>query len=185
MKKFEDIGGVSFDIALRKKRAGETRFGRSDSSAEKPKDVFRAGCAEIAGQFNGFVFSKSKHTAKRKRGDLTDEIWFQSSHNNVAGEYVAVWIHAGVQSLRIKEWRAAHPYPGSIVPDRIAGDQIGNLRAKPAWLEWNLAHNRDKQIASAVETIRELVLPFFRRFDDLDALASVLAREEIPGFSIW
>ena len=188
MKKFEDLFGMSWDIALRKKRAGEARFGHEKPSGEKPRDVFRAGCEEIVSHFaaEGFTFAKSSHTAKRKRDDLTDEILFQSSHNNVGGEYVAMWIHPGVLSRRMKEWREAHPYPGSIVHDRIAGAQIGNLQPKPAWLEWNLAVRRDEQIASAVEMIRNVALPFFELFTDLGALASTLAdRGDIPGFSTW
>jgi hypothetical protein len=187
MKKFETVDSLSFDIALRKHRAGQARFGRGGTFGEKPRDVFNAACGEVANQLapDGFTFKKSAHSAKRKHGDFTDEIWFQSSHNNVAGQYVALWIHANVHSDRMNDWRAAHPYPGSIVHDSVGADQIGNLRTPSAWLEWNLAVDRDAQIRRAVEQIRELAFPFFRLFENPDALASELTERQIPGIDLW
>jgi hypothetical protein len=186
MKKFEDFDRLVADVAYRKQRAGAARFGHTTPVSQKPRDLFVAACAEISAPLTeiGFTFLKSGPAAKRKQPEFTHEILFQSSHNNVAGEYVAVWIHANVQSKRMKKWRADNPYGGSVVHASIGGGQIGNLRVPTAWLEWNLAVGREKQIVSAVHTIKELALPFFSLFDDTDKLTSRLTNSDVPGIGV-
>jgi hypothetical protein len=183
MKTFRGVISIAADIALRKMRAGVTRFGRTDSTAGKPREVYLAGCASIAGQLasEGFTFSRSGPHCRRRRGEFVDEIAFQSSPSNVAGEYVALWIHVYVRSKRIKQWRKEHPLPGSVAHDFVLGGQIGNLLPSASWLEWNLALDPAREIDDAMQTIRNVALPYFKMSDDIGSLASRVTEGEVAG----
>lgn len=109
---------------------------------------------------------------KRVREDLTFAIRFQSDRNNIAGHRAAVWIHCGVSSRRLAEWRRRHPdaWIRREGPEAgwIVGAQIGNLGPSPCWMEWDFADKatRESQVDDAVAAIRRIILPFFARFDD-------------------
>src|SRR2546427_10589160 len=100
------LGQIISDIARRRKRAGQTRFGRAASVAEAPKHVFATGCAAIARTFavDGYRFAASGPHLSRRFNDFEFRIAFQSSRDNIAGEYVALWIHVLVRSRVLKEW---------------------------------------------------------------------------------
>jgi hypothetical protein len=186
MKEFSDLGSLLTDIAHRKSRAGETRFGRSPGGAGAPRELYLAGCAQVAEAFTdlGFAYFKTGPRFRRKEKDLSYQVSFQSSHNNVAGEYVALWVHATVHSKSLNDWRKAHPFPGSVVHDYVAGGQIGNLAAKPSWLEWNLATEFSQQVASAIATIESLALPYFTAFADTPRFLERATAGEIPGMTV-
>jgi hypothetical protein len=111
---------------------------------------------------------------------------FQSSHNNVAGEYVSLVIFANVWSRRLKEWRREH-FPILAEREYVAGGQIGNLVEPHSWLEWNLADaaQRDAEMRDAEEAIRRLALPYFAAFDDVPGLCARLLREDLPSMGPW
>ncbi len=159
--------------ARQKAEAAKARS-HPDPAATKPKDVISNACAEIADRLteHGFTFLKSGPGLKRVQGDVTHEIAFQSDRNNIAGRRAAVWIHAGVSSRRLGQWRSTHPndwvrregpYSG-----RIVGGQIGNLTTPHGWMEWDFADQAKRQglINDAVAAIRRIVLPFFALFED-------------------
>ncbi len=107
----KDFSEVVSDIASRKKRAAEVRFAGAPTSDESPRDVYAAGCRAIADALAaaGFSYAKSGQTLTRKSGDLVFRISFFSSHHNIAGELVVLWINAGVASPRMKKWGKSHP----------------------------------------------------------------------------
>ncbi|MDE1145934.1 MAG: hypothetical protein PW843_04835 [Azospirillaceae bacterium] len=158
-----------------------------DHSAEKPKDVILAACAQIGERLasKGFVFLKSGPTLKRTDDDLTFTIQFQSDHNNVAGKRAAVWIHAMVLSRKLAEWDKRHPKPWNhdprpSGPTIVAGGQIGNLTSPPGWMEWNFADavTRQDVIDDAVTSIETLALSFFALFGDpAGNMADIAARQ--------
>ena len=86
----------------------DKQFGRAPAGGEAPREVYAAACQAIADALasDGFEYVRSKATLKRKTSDFGFYISFQSSHNNVAGELVRLWIHAGVTSQALKAWRA-------------------------------------------------------------------------------
>ncbi len=174
------------EIADRKERAAEVRFGRANVSGEAPRDVYLAGCRSIADALapDGFTYAKSSQTATRKHRDFAFRISFQSSHYNIAGELVALGIFAVVYSPTLKKWGKAHPNLTMERWDRVAGGQIGNLVARHSWMEWNLASpaGRDRQIADAIATIRRIALPYFALFEDVPSLVARLTVEDIPSF---
>ena len=174
------------EIADRKERAAEVRFGRANVSGEAPRDVYLAGCRSIADALapDGFTYAKSSQTATRKHRDFAFRISFQSSHYNIAGELVALGIFAVVYSPTLKKWGKAHPNLTMERWDRVAGGQIGNLVARHSWMEWNLASpaDRDRQIADAIATIRRIALPYFALFEDVPSLVARLTVEDIPSF---
>ncbi len=183
----KDLPEVISDVAARKQRAAEVRFGRANVSGEAPRDVYLAGCRAIADALapDGFTYAKSSQWLTRKRGEFAFRISFQSSHHNIAGELVALWIHAVVSSPTLKKWAKAHPNLSMERWDRVAGGQIGNLAPRHSWMEWNLASpvDRDRQIADAIATIRRIALPYFALFEDVPSLVSRLAVEDIPSFN--
>lgn len=151
------------------------------------KEVYLRSCEAIANAFasNGYRFSKSGPHFTRKAGDFLYRVSFQSSRNNVAGEYVALWIHANVASSTLKKWRITNrsirgPY------DFVAGGQIGNLAEHPSWLEWNLADpaSREAEVQSAIRTIRELALPYFAEFVEPAKISAKLLRGELAEMDL-
>lgn len=185
-KRGKQLDEIVRDTADRKIRAAAARFGRAPTDGEAPREVYAAACQAIADGLacDGFEYARSKATLKRKTSDFSFYIYFQSSHNNVAGELVMLWIHAGVTSRALKAWRAAHPclvHPSDIV----AGGQIGNLVKPESWMEWNLASakQRDHEIADAAATIRELAYPYFALFGDVAIVRERLVAGDLP--SMW
>jgi hypothetical protein len=180
-------GDMLNDIAYRKQRAGQARFGRTSSTFESPKGVYLLSCEAIAQAFVGddYRFSKSGPHFARRAGDYLFQVSFQSSRNNVADEYVALWIHANVVSPTVKKWRVTNRSIRGPC-DFVAGGQIGNLAEHPSWLEWNLADSRDRQaeLQNAIGTIRELALPYFAEFNDPTNICAKLKRGELVGMDL-
>src|SRR5262245_46090050 len=110
MKKLTGLGAVIADIAHRKARAAKARFQKTPPGTEAPREIYERGCATVAAAFvaEGFRFAPSGPHATRASGDLTHHITFQSSRNNVAGEHVALWVHAHVSSKRLRGWYRQH-----------------------------------------------------------------------------
>ena len=185
-KETRSIRDIVSDTANRKHRAAESRVTGTPPGAELPRNVFSSACASIATvlEASGYKYSKSGPHLRKRSGEFTFQVSFQSSRNNVPGEHVCLWIHGTVFSRRIKKWREAHP---NLHPSEyIAGGQIGNLQSDSAWLEWELAdrRNRDEAINDAVSTIRQLAFPYFALFDDLPSLTSRLLIDDLPSMTI-
>jgi hypothetical protein len=107
-KQFRD---VARDLAHRKLRATAARFSRVPARGKAPRQVYLEACRAIADALavDGFKYLRSRATLTRKTSDFGFSIHFQSSHHNVAGELVRMWIHAGVTSPALKSWRSTHP----------------------------------------------------------------------------
>lgn len=177
--------------AARKARAGEAHGSPGPKAEESPRNIYLQACDTIAADLarNGFKYARSGPHLTRHDGDLVFKIQFQSSHNNVTGEYVALWLHGGVSSRRLAEWASNRDWPWDRRQERyrgVAGGQIGNLADPSAWLEWNLADpgTRAETVADALSASHEMILPYFDRFSDLDAVARSLIEGEVPSFGI-
>jgi hypothetical protein len=157
------------------------------------RNIYNAACARIASALapDGFKYRPSEHSLVRRDDDLTREIKFQSSFRNftipgrgdgglqravsrlsligdtAAFGSITLVAHATVSSKSFKQWRAAQKQPLG-TDDLITGGQIGNLQAKPRWLEFNLAnsHKRDRVISDLIELIRTVALPYLGRFSN-------------------
>lgn len=153
---------------------------------ESPRDVFLAGCTAIGEYLHefGYKYSKSGPHARRKSGDFVFQIRFQSSHHNIAGAGVALWIHGTVLSPRLKKWRESQPLLHR--SDFVAGGQIGNLQTNHCWLAWNLADGtkRAEVVSDAIHKIEELAIPYFHRFEDLPALCKLLVDGDLRMMTI-
>ena len=176
------------DTAVRKQRAATARREHANSIKDSPKDVYLSACARIAEAFvpDGYRFAKSGPHLTRKAGPFAFTVSFQSSRHNIAGQHVALWIHANVKSPVLKKWRVTNQAVGR-VDDFTAGGQIGNLIANHSWMEWELANRdeREMQIADAVETIRKIVIPYFELFEQTTQLCDHLQDHDLPGMDIW
>ncbi|MBB6251966.1 DUF4304 domain-containing protein [Nitrospirillum iridis] len=174
MAKSLSFGESVLAMARHKAEAAKGRS-QADIAAEKPRDIILAACRDIGQRLapQGFVFLKSGPLLKRTQGDLTFQIYFQSDRNNIAGGRAALWMHAGVLSRNLAQWKKQHPVPwGSRSPlpgpAAVAGGQIGNLTSPPGWMTWNFADpaTRPDVLDDAVASIEKLILPFFALFDD-------------------
>jgi hypothetical protein len=165
------------DVAYRKRRAAQARFAGTLPGQESPREVYLAACASIGAyldEFFGFKYAKSGPHARRRSGDFTFQISFQSSHHNIAGEHVSLCIYGNVLSARIKKWRESQPLLHSSF-DYVAGGQIDNLQADHCWLDWELADSRkrDEVIRDAIRAIEDLAFPYFARFEDLPSIVRI------------
>jgi hypothetical protein len=156
------------------------------TTPESPRENYAAACAEIAAHFSDreYRFAKSGPHATRKSGDFTYQIGFQSSHKNVAGVSVKLWIHGTVFSKRLETWRSSHPQLRAI--DYVAGGQIGNLTDDTIWHDWNLADpiTRQSTIETAISTIELVAMPYFAQFDDLSVFIPKLQHSDVPSMTI-
>ncbi len=174
------------DPAEQAKRAADLGFEGKSGMRETPRQVYLDGCLEIANALreDGFTYLKSGPKLRRKSDDFRFEISFQSSHANIPGELVVLWIHGYIFSPSLKKWRSDH---ACLVKrsDFVAGGQIGNLRYPQAWLAWNLAlpGERGRQTADALSAIRAIICPSFAMFDDIPSLVQRLVDEDLPAFS--
>ena len=80
---FED---VIANTAAQKRRAAKARRTGPDPGAERPRDVFLESCAQIARAFepDGYKWTKSRQSAVRKAGHFLNDLFFQTSSNNIA-----------------------------------------------------------------------------------------------------
>jgi len=172
--------------AGRKRDAARARFGRPANAGEDPKLVYLEVGRAIAKAFeaDGFRYLKSLPGMRRESGDFSHVITFQSSSNNVRGQYVALWIHVSVGSRNLKRWRSLGGAEGP--SPFVAGGQIGNLEEPKGWAEWNVASRESwlEQVEEAVAAIRRIALPFFRGFTDRQASLLTVATWPAPGLEI-
>jgi hypothetical protein len=182
------LAALTDAVALRKHRAAQARFAGTPGGAEVPRDVFLGACGDVAVRFEpqGFRYAKSGPHFTRRAGEFTFQVSFQSSHNNVAGEYVAMWVHGIVRSSRLKSWRRDRQDAHGVY-DTVAGGQIGNLGENTAWMEWNLADpaTRAEEISSAASEIERLALPYFDLFGDVPSLCQRLIADDLPSMFLW
>jgi hypothetical protein len=165
------------------------------------RNIYNAACAQIAAALaqEGFDYRPSKHTLARSDDYLTREITFQSSPEQGAGVLqqavsllplvgetmafgsVTLIAHTALRSKSFKLWRASQNQPlGS--DDLVTAGQVGNLQAKPKWLEFNLANpqRRDRVISEVVELIRTIALPYLERFSNPREVVAGLISGTMP-----
>jgi len=186
VRKISDLDRIIRETALRKQRAAQMRSAGTPEGFEEPSTVYQAACAVIGQGLatEGFRYAKSGPRLTRKAAEFTHQVSFQSSHNNVRGEFIALWIHAIVLSRAVKAWRQG--YDPQTSWDFVAGGQIGNLDPQPGWSEWNLAdpQGRPAAIDDAIGTIRSTALPFFALFTDRSSALKTLDQWPKPGIEI-
>lgn len=185
-KRGKDFQEVVADIADRKRYSAATRSDRNRTSVETPREIYLAGCEAIANvlQDDGYKYVPSGQKLRRKTRDFIFQVSFQSSHLNIRGKVVVLWVHGYVFSPVLKKWRVNSAARNN--SDFVAGGQIGNLVAEASWLEWNLAQtaSRDRQIASAVATIKQLAYPYFAIFEDIPVLVRRLVAGTVPSMDM-
>ncbi len=150
-------------------------------AVDRPRDAYLAVCEQVGAALaeDGFRYARSGQHATRKRGNWTDRVAFQSSHSNLAGSVVKVWVAATVSNSALGSWRSrtGSPFTGP----RVAGGHLGNLVAG-GWREWNVAdpQKREQAVGEILLAVREIVLPYFSLVSDPPALAARLASSDVP-----
>jgi hypothetical protein len=156
-------------------------------SDEPARVVFQAGCLSIAEALAplGFKYAKSKQRCSRQAGHFHEEVSFQSSHYNVSGRHVQLWLHATVASPALQAWRQKR-LPNELASAHVAGGMVHLLGTQYALVQWELADPRDRRqtIEDALAFIRSEVLPYFARINDTAGLISLLAEQAIPAFDL-
>jgi hypothetical protein len=184
---FAKIDDVFADTAKRKTDAAKARFSRAPNTSGASADVFRDSCREISEAFTGegYKYAKSGPHLTKNSGPFRYFIFFQSSHNNIPGQHVALWMHANVRSPVLKKWRN-----GQLKPHRndawVAGGMVHNLKRDHAMIEWEIANKetRSAVVQDAIRFIRAEVLTYFQRFSDPGAVISELCHQEIKAFEL-
>jgi hypothetical protein len=178
---------VIANTGMRKHRATQARSQPRPSGAEEPRAVYLAACERVAVALTpeGFRYAKSGPHLTRVRGDWKERVSFQSSHSNVAGEHVALWVHAYLENEKLKEWRQRTPSP--FRRDAwVAGGQIGNLHRQHRWIDWDLAEpaRREATILDVIREIRETALGYFALVEDVPEVSRKLLEEDVPMISL-
>lgn len=181
-KTLSSVADVIDKIATEKRRAAEARFKPRDLNVSAPADVYRDACAAIASRFVDFRYAKSGPRFSKKVDPFTFEVTFQSSHNNVAGQFIALRLGAVIQSTKLKKWREQQAKPMFVSP-YVAGAMLGNLAEPPKYFQWDLAamNEREAIIDDAVQAIRDLALPYFARFERIESISEEMIQRDIPG----
>ncbi|MBI2390182.1 MAG: hypothetical protein HYV09_11390 [Deltaproteobacteria bacterium] len=187
-KTYPTVDAVFAEVATRKARAAKARREPRAADAEAPREIYGAACAAVAAALaaDGFSYAKSRATLTRKAGDVTHRVLFQSSHNNVAGEHVAMWMYAHVQSAALGAWREKQRRRAR-EDDFVAGGMVHLLEPDgPKMIEWELARAaaRDAAVADVVSHLRSVVLPYFSLFAAPPALIERLKRRSVPAFEL-
>lgn len=162
-------------------------LGAKPLSDEKPRDVYRDACAKIAEALGplGFRYFRSRQECCQKHGSVLNTIRFQSSHFNIAGLHVQLWMHATVSSDELRDWRQRH-LNDPLATGHIAGGMVHRLGTEYALVEWELANPADRAdtIEDAIAFIREVVLPYFAQFESPERLIKALTKSPIPALDL-
>jgi len=181
------LAEVTRDTAVRKHRAAQARTQGRLAGAEEPGAVYLAACERIGAALTpeGFRYAKSGPRLTRTRGEWTERVSFQSSHSNVAGEQVALWVHAYLENKTLKDWRRRTP---SVFrrDGWVAGGQIGNLHPHHRWIDWDLADagSREATLSDVLREIRETAFGYFALVEDVPRLYRELLEQDVPSIDV-
>ena len=174
-------------VAEQKAAAAKAHLAGADPTAEKPRDVYVGACAAIAEALipDGFRYLKSKHALDRTLGAFVHHISFQSSHENIAGQSVVMWMHANVRCKELATWRSKQSNPLR-TDDWVAGGMVHLLTRDHAMIEWQLADptSRSATIANAQQFAKNIVLGYFALFEDPQQTVAELLAAPINAFNI-
>jgi hypothetical protein len=166
-KLFHKIEEVFADTAARKAEAARARTIGSSDTTVSSRDVYINACRQIAEPFvgDGYKFAKSGPHFTKKDDQFSFRVAFQSSHNNIPGKHVVLWMHANVRSPKLGNWRRqqSKPYRND---DWVPGGMVHLLNRRHAMIEWELAHDstREGTIEDAINFVRTEVIPYFHKF---------------------
>lgn len=184
---FDSLEGVFVDVAKRKRDAASQRFRARPTSVESPRDVYLQACAQTAAEFvaDGFKYAKTGPHLSKRSPDFLFRVSFQSSHNNVAGLHVVLWMHANVSSPTLMKWRTEQPHPYR-KDGYVAGGMVHLLEQKHPMIEWELADptDRNETVQDAVSFIRSSVLPYFAQFENPKNVIEKLRTSKINAFDV-
>src|ERR1035437_7814435 len=124
-----DLKGIFAETARRKAEAAAFRSTGKSDDAEDSRTVYLVACEAIASNFKslGFRYAKSGPHFSRSDGLFAYKVSFQSSHNNIPGRHVRLWMHATVLCKKLQAWRTSH-LPPNLVNDFVAGGMVHRLR---------------------------------------------------------
>lgn len=156
-------------------------------SDEPARGVYKTSCLQIGDALvpHGFKYIRSRQCCTAKPDRFVNEIAFRSSHFNVSGQHVQLWMYATVASPELQAWRAER-LPPERATAHVAGGMVHLLGTEFAWLQWELANPSDRQdtIQDAIAFIQANVLPYFGKFEDTASLLRELASAEVPAFDL-
>jgi hypothetical protein len=168
----KNFNEIVVGIAQRKLDAIAFRKSGKPSGVEESRDVYRNACQAIAARFEllGFKYRKTHPRFFRKDNLFEYRVTFQSSHHNIPGRHVQLWMHASVHSKTLLSWRESRVV-ANMRNDFVAGGMV-HLLTEHAMVQWELADpvSRPSVIDDAVAFIQSVVLPFFDRFKDIRPL---------------
>jgi hypothetical protein len=184
---FHEIEDVFADTAARKTAAARARTIGSSDATGSSRDVYINACRQISEAFldDGYKFANSGPHLTKKDDQISYHVSFQSSHNNIPGKHVVLWMHANVRSHKLGNWRRqqSRPYRDD---GWVAGGMVHLLNRRHAMIEWELADDltRGATIEDAFNFVRREVLPYFQKFSNPAALILELWVKDVGAFGI-
>jgi hypothetical protein len=145
---------------------------------QSPRQIYREVCADIAAALatDGFKFRKGPPHLIRQRGAWMERIVFSTSHYN---DPDAVHLRVDVTATRPELEEARGDFPWGASPGAALG-QLGKVRG---WNAPDLAapSTRGNAVASVVEGIRSVALPWFDSLHDVERLVRRAKARALPG----
>jgi hypothetical protein len=186
-KLFQQIEDVFTDTAARKAAAAKARATGSPGTTDASRAVYLNACRQIAEAFagDGYKFAKSGPHFTKRTGPFHYHVAFQSSHHNIPGQHVVLWMHADVLSPKLGDWRRQQPHPHRN-NDWVAGGMVHLLNRRHAMIEWELADasRREATIEDAINFVRTEIFPYFHKFSDPSALIEELCTRDVNAFGL-
>jgi hypothetical protein len=181
------LNDVVAEIAQRKSDAVAYRKSRKPDGTEQSREVYLGTCQAIAAHFEslGFKYRKTRPHFSRADDVFGYKVSFQSSHYNIPGRHIQLWMHATVHSETLRMWRQSR-LPPNLITSHVAGGMVHCLTMKHAMRGWELADpaSRPSVIADVAACIQSDVLPYFDRFSDIKSLILELSNLTIPAFDL-
>jgi hypothetical protein len=152
--------------------------------AERPRDVYLAGCVAVADRLaeRGFHYAPSRQHLTRDRSPFREVIKFQSSHFNQSGVSVALLPHVYVENREFRQWRADHGLQPSAF---VAGGLLGVIEGT-GFRDYNLADRRSRQavLDALCSDLLRIGMRWFDLVESENELLALARTSDVPGFTV-
>ncbi len=153
--------------------------------AEKPREAYKAACAELAELLvpRGFAASRQNQQFDRVEGDVVQQLSVQLLTRSIAGERVVMvpWALAGSQ--RVAALHAERAVPVGHREGWLGGGMLAHVTdPRDPMTDFNVATpaHRKAALHHVARLYEAKAVPFWNQFQDADALARRLRTERPP-----
>lgn len=152
------------------------------------REIYLETCESIANDLisEGFRYVKGSQKLTKNDGDISLQIPFHSSTFNTKGRKIELGFHVSIHSKTLKKWRSTQPQcfdKKGKIDDWVIAPRLNHIHPNHRVARWNLSdvESRSCVIESAVNSIRNYVLPFFFDFKDPENIKNSLVQGTFNG----